>query len=121
MQRKAALGITAGAVAAGSTFLAFAPSTLWWKCPIYAATGLYCPGCGGQRWAHSLLTGDFEAAWNYNQLLSLTPIFLLVIWLGIKFKAPVWLRLTALGILLLIELGFMFWRNFPPQVTYLQN
>ncbi|MBL1106134.1 DUF2752 domain-containing protein [Streptomyces sp. 5-8] len=35
-------------------------------CPLYALTGLYCPGCGGLRGAHALVHGDLPAALRDN-------------------------------------------------------
>ncbi|NLJ53190.1 MAG: DUF2752 domain-containing protein [Intrasporangiaceae bacterium] len=56
-------------------------------CPIYALTGLYCPGCGTARCLHSLLNGDLAAAFAANPLL---PPLLLV--LAVGFGRWVWLR-----------------------------
>ena len=38
-------------------------------CPLYAATGLYCPGCGSTRAVHHLLHGHLAAAFGYNPLM----------------------------------------------------
>ncbi|MEU6241384.1 DUF2752 domain-containing protein [Streptomyces sp. NPDC047024] len=35
-------------------------------CPLYALTGLYCPGCGGLRSAHAFVHGDFLGALRDN-------------------------------------------------------
>jgi hypothetical protein len=37
-------------------------------CPFKLATGLDCPGCGGTRAAHELLTGHLGRALDYNAL-----------------------------------------------------
>ncbi|MFE2375797.1 DUF2752 domain-containing protein [Streptomyces sp. NPDC059398] len=37
-------------------------------CPLYAITGVYCPGCGGLRSAHAVAHGDFAAALGDNAL-----------------------------------------------------
>jgi len=39
------------------------------RCIFYAVTGLECPGCGSLRAAHSILHGDFAAAFRFNPLL----------------------------------------------------
>jgi hypothetical protein len=39
------------------------------RCPLHAATGLYCPGCGSTRAVHQLLHGRVAAAFGYNPLL----------------------------------------------------
>ena len=47
------------------------PSKSPWlpKCPIWLATGLYCPGCGSQRAAHALFTGHFAEVFRFNPYL----------------------------------------------------
>ena len=46
-------------------------------CPFFTLTGLFCPGCGSQRAASSLLHGDLFDAANYNALLVVsTPLIL---------------------------------------------
>ncbi|MET9481320.1 DUF2752 domain-containing protein [Streptomyces sp. NPDC006638] len=37
-------------------------------CPLYALTGLYCPGCGGLRSAHAVAHGDLATAFGDNAL-----------------------------------------------------
>jgi hypothetical protein len=37
-------------------------------CPLYALTGLYCPGCGGLRSAHAVAHGELAAAFGDNAL-----------------------------------------------------
>lgn len=41
---------------------------LFWPCPFHKLTGLYCPGCGGQRALHALLHGRFVDALSRNAL-----------------------------------------------------
>jgi len=113
----AGLGI-AGAAAA---FVLLVPQAAWWQCPIHATTGIYCPGCGGQRWLHALLQGRFEEAWHYNQLLSVSPILALIGWALFRFKTPTWLKVAALIVLLILLIVFVIWRNQPPQVYFLQR
>jgi hypothetical protein len=44
-------------------------------CPLYALTGLYCPGCGALRAAHALAHADVGAALGLNALLvALIPV-----------------------------------------------
>lgn len=38
----------------------------WLFCPILRFTGVPCPGCGGLRATHDLLTGDIAAALSSN-------------------------------------------------------
>jgi len=47
------------------------------KCFFHELTGLYCPGCGGQRSLHALLNGHFLLAIDYNLLFILLLPFIL--------------------------------------------
>lgn len=54
------------------------------RCMFHELTGWQCPGCGSQRAFHSLLNGDFDAAWHYNALFILEiPLLIL---LGIAWR-----------------------------------
>ncbi len=44
-------------------------------CPLYAVTGLNCPGCGLTRGFHALFHGDVWGALHFNALL---PVYLFV-------------------------------------------
>jgi len=116
---KTKLAIGAGSVALAAAFVQFVPKQFWFQCPVHAVTGLYCPGCGGQRWFASLLHGDFNAAWHYNQLLSVSPIAFGIYLLVTKFKPGQKTEIITLSIFLAITAAFMIWRNLPPQVNYL--
>src|SRR4051794_2372681 len=43
----------------------------WGVCPLYAVTGLYCPGCGGLRGVNDLTDGHLGQAVSSNLLLVL--------------------------------------------------
>ena len=43
----------------------------WGVCPLYALTGIYCPGCGGLRGVNDLTDGHLGAAASSNLLLVL--------------------------------------------------
>ena len=45
-------------------------------CPMYALTGLACPGCGLTRGFHALFHGDIVTALDYNALI---PVFLVIL------------------------------------------
>jgi len=47
------------------------------KCPFYAATGIYCPGCGSQRAVHQMLNGNIVEGIRYNYLIALLAVVLL--------------------------------------------
>ena len=47
------------------------------SCPVYAATGIYCPGCGSQRAAHKILNGNIVEGIRHNYLIVLLAMVLL--------------------------------------------
>lgn len=76
-------------------------------CPLYAVTGLYCPGCGSLRSLHSLANGDLVASLARNPIM---PPLLLVLtlvlarwamlrWRGERFTwdPPAWVPI-AIGV-----------------------
>ena len=65
-------------------------------CPLRAVLGWDCPGCGGLRGMHALLTGDPMGALDHNVLLVVVVPF--TIWMWVR-----WLIRT--------------WRGVSPQVT----
>ncbi|MDZ7639607.1 MAG: DUF2752 domain-containing protein [Bryobacterales bacterium] len=69
--RHTALFVAAlGAMGAGALFLS-PPERSWFlpACPIHAATGFFCPGCGTARALHALLHGRLAEAIDANLLL----------------------------------------------------
>lgn len=55
----------------------------WGYCPLYATTGIYCPGCGGLRAVNDLVHGHVGAAFSSNVVvMSLMPfaIVFLAVW-----------------------------------------
>ncbi len=50
---------------------------LEWKipCPFYALTGLYCPGCGGQRAVRALLHGEILLSLSYHPLVLFAALY----------------------------------------------
>lgn len=55
-----------GGLALAGAFVVF---VLRPPCLIRKFTGLYCPGCGGQRMLLALLQGDFSTAFRQNPFL----------------------------------------------------
>ncbi|MBE0535989.1 MAG: DUF2752 domain-containing protein [Phycisphaerae bacterium] len=57
---------------------AFDPATSGWfpPCLLYAATGLYCPGCGSLRGLHALLHGDILGALDLNAFMVVSLPFI---------------------------------------------
>lgn len=76
-------------------------------CPLYAVTGLYCPGCGSLRSLHGLANGDLVAAFARNPimpplLLILALVFLrwvVLRWRGkpLTWDPPTWVPI-AIGV-----------------------
>lgn len=65
----------------------------WGVCPLYAVTGLYCPGCGGLRAVNDITNGEFGAAFGSNLLIypaGVLLVWLWVAWLGhtVGFSVP---------------------------------
>ena len=95
-----------------------------WQCIFNRATGLYCPGCGGQRAFHALLHGHIATAAQNNLLL-----FLILPLVGIKlleefsskkiFPEVFYSRKFLLPLLIFVVLFFVL-RNIPmAPFTYL--
>jgi len=87
MTRRNAIHAAAALTAAGLAVLyAFPPAeySFYPRCPIFAATHLLCPGCGGTRAMHALLHLRLAEALHYNALITVAgPILLL--WLGFSY------------------------------------
>ena len=93
----------------------------WGVCPLYALTGLYCPGCGGLRGVNDLTNGHVGQAASSNLLLVLALPFVAVIfarwsygaWTGREVRAvPAMPRAVTTG-LLLLAVAFTVARNVP--------
>ncbi|MEV4337192.1 DUF2752 domain-containing protein [Streptomyces sp. NPDC049590] len=67
-------------------------------CPLYALTGLYCPGCGGLRSAHAFAHGDLLTALRANAPAVAAYLGFAVLW-------SVWTARAARGRPLRIRLG----------------
>ena len=75
-------------------------SNLFPVCPLFALTGLACPGCGLTRGFHSLFNGDIIPAIDFNAMIP----FWVVIFAWIFFS----LFLTALR-----GRGLAMWPTYP--------
>lgn len=49
-------------------------------CPIFALTGMYCPGCGGTRAVYELAHGDVLGALAMNPLVTLAIPVIALLW-----------------------------------------
>jgi hypothetical protein len=89
-------------------------------CPLFALTGLYCPGCGGTRAVYDLAHGDIASAIAMNPLFTLAVPILGVLWTrwvmrlrGIVLRE--WPFPTWAGIVLpTVIVAFFILRNLGP-------
>ncbi len=93
----------------------------WGVCPLYAMTGIYCPGCGGLRGVNDLTNGHLGQAASSNLLLVLALPFAAVFfarwaygaWTGRDVRAiPAVPRAVTAG-LILLAVVFTVVRNLP--------
>jgi len=116
--------LTAGGVAATTLALRLRDphvSHSWGVCPLYYATGIYCPGCGSLRAVNDLTHGHLAAAASSNVLLiALIPVvgllyaqWAVATWQGhdahLVPRVP---RAVTLGLLALMA-AFVVARNLP--------
>lgn len=86
----------------------------WGFCPLYATTGVYCPGCGGLRAVNDLTQGHVAAALSSNILVTLMiPVVVVMLavwavdrWRGVDRRVP-WSRLRPL-VVGLVTVMFVF-------------
>lgn len=88
------------------------------KCFFHEVTGLYCPGCGGQRSLHALLHGHFLTSISYNLLfvllLPLLVYFMFIFISGKKYKASSFIYKPGFSIAIAITVvSFWILRNIP--------
>lgn len=88
------------------------------SCPLYALTGLYCPGCGSTRCLYSLVHVDLPGAMAMNPLLVLSLPFLLLMLLngaGIRPRLfdPLMRVLAKPMFWLVVLVGYAVLRNLP--------
>ena len=87
-------------------------------CPLHAATGLWCPLCGGLRAADSLAHGRVVTALHENALFVTSLPLLFACWLywlaqsaAGRSRSPAWGRFVP--VLVAIALAFTVVRNLP--------
>lgn len=95
-------------------------NTVFPPCPLHAATGLWCPGCGATRASYLLFRGDVVGALHFNALWVVLAPF--VVYQVINFTAEAfgirWLHRIPLTrpviVALLVSVaGFALVRNLP--------
>ena len=93
----------------------------WGVCPLYALTGVYCPGCGGLRGVNDLSNGHLGAAVSSNLLLVVAipfALYFLARWTWVSWQGSGATVVPALPRSVKIGLGalvLVFWvaRNLP--------
>jgi hypothetical protein len=110
-------------LAGGSAFVAyFDPSThqFFPVCPLFALTGLACPGCGLTRGFHALFHGDVATALGFNLLIPVWAVIfgyvgISLLLLAIRGKGlpmwPTWPRFLWTFMIVLLVFGVV--RNIP--------
>ena len=92
-QRATAPLLAGGAIAAAAVYVGIVTPgerrTI--PCPFYAATGLWCPGCGMTRVVHHLLRGDVLGSLSFNIFVPIVVIGTIVGWWS-WFAARAWAR-----------------------------
>lgn len=82
MNRRALVAGVVGAGAAALALLLYDPfDDHAFGCPLYEATGLFCPGCGASRATWLLLHGDLVGVLRHNPLLLPALAYLVARWL----------------------------------------
>jgi hypothetical protein len=97
----------------GLSYLGLSSLGLGIACPIHAATGFYCPGCGGTRAVKAVLRGDLPLAFHDNALLMSSPVVIACAVLIEKYSQKrIWLY-AFLSIVLVAVVIFTVIRNQP--------
>ncbi len=122
VRRWVPLAISAGLAAGAAVVLRhvnpYAGNSPLPGCPLYALTGLYCPGCGSTRCLYSLVHFDLPGAMAMNPLLVISLPFLLLMLLntaGLRPRAldPVMRVLASPMVWLVVLVGYWVLRNLP--------
>jgi len=106
-------------------FYFFDPTGYKYYPPCYfrAATGYYCPGCGGMRGTHLLLHGNFIEALKHNLLIFLfIPVFAYYVFTRFVFlffniKLPFFnpsITVVIIASILIVIYGVLRNLPFPP-------
>jgi hypothetical protein len=123
--RAAANGVAAAGLAGAAVLFRFSPQeySFFPRCPFYALTHHYCPGCGATRAVAELLHGHVAAALHFNAAVTLLlPVLLWyfgrMYWTAVREnrvewpEVPAWSWQTALAFVLI----FAVVRNLPQSI-----
>ncbi|MEP6945164.1 MAG: DUF2752 domain-containing protein [Acidobacteriota bacterium] len=120
---RAAAAVGVAAFAVGSTVVAYvnpSESHLLPVCPLYALTGIACPGCGLTRAFHALFNGDLIGALDFNLLTPVWAVIFVYVVVSLSLTAirgrglPMWpTNPRFLFIFMIVLLVFGVLRNIP--------
>ena len=123
LHRMLAGGGIAAIVAGASVVAYFDPSASHFfpVCPLYALTGIACPGCGLTRSYHALFHGDIATALHFNALIPLYSLifgylFISLVLLAIRGKGlsfSVFRKRWLLWSVAILAIAFAVLRNLP--------
>ena len=120
------IGVAAAALAGAVLLVArtpYAPLS-YGICPSVLFLGVSCPGCGGLRATHDLLTGDLLGAWQANPLWTLTAPVVAGAWVAwlvrrLRGGPPATVAPWLAWAILAVVVAFAVLRNVPALVPYL--
>jgi len=82
-------------------------------CPFHAATGWWCPGCGGLRMMHDVLHLDLSAA-VVDNVVALIGLPLLLAWIVLRKRSGrPWMTPVAGIVIVAIAVTWTVVRNLP--------
>ncbi|WMJ70750.1 DUF2752 domain-containing protein [Stenotrophomonas sp. 24(2023)] len=111
-----ATGLAAGAALVLRHVNPYTPGNPLPSCPLYALTGLYCPGCGSTRCLYSLVHFDLPGAMAMNPLLVISLPLLLLMLLNMAGIRP-----RLLDPLMRVLASPTFWLWLLPGYALLRN
>jgi len=87
------------------------PAPTLFRCPVYTLTGKFCPGCGVQRAARSLVRGNLAEAASFNALIFGLPLLLVALRLARRSHDPQRSRLEIVLLAVVMTALFTVLRN----------
>jgi hypothetical protein len=82
-------------------------------CPFHAATGWFCPGCGGLRMIHDVLHLDLAAA-VVDNVVALIGLPLLLGWILVRRRSGrPWMTRVSAAVIIAIAVTWTVVRNLP--------
>lgn len=109
-------GLGAGAIVVLRNVSPYGANSPLPGCPLYALTGLYCPGCGSTRCLYSLVHFDLPGAMAMNPLLVISLPFLFLMLLNTAGVRP-----RVLDPLMRVLASPTFWLWLLPGYAVLRN